>query len=74
MKDKVIHKIYRMIFQCKNEKHIRTIENYILQAYKQNVISQDEYNTLIELLYDSYKESISNIDRLYTNHKGNHNQ
>lgn len=65
MKDAVIYKIYRMIFQCKNEKHIRTIENYILQAYKQDIISEDEYNTLVDFLYDNYKKTIDNIDKLH---------
>lgn len=70
MKDTVVYKIYRMIFQCKNQKHIRTIENYILQAYKQDHISKDEYNTLIDLLYDSCKKTIDNIDKLH-NHDTN---
>lgn len=65
MKNIVVYKIYRMIFQCKNQKHIRTIENYILQAYKQNIINEDEYNTLVDLLYDSYKKTIDNIDKLH---------
>jgi hypothetical protein len=65
MKDKVIYRIYKMIFQCKNKNHIRTIENYILQAYKQDIISQEEYNTYINLLYDNYKKTIANVDKLY---------
>jgi len=65
MKDKVINRIYKMIFQCKNQNHIRTIENYILQAYKQDIISQEEYNTYIDLLYDNYKKTIVNIDKFH---------
>ena len=54
-----------MIFQCKNKNHIRTIENYILQAYKQNIISKEEYKTFVDLLYDNYKKTINKIDKLY---------
>jgi hypothetical protein len=65
MKNKVTYRIYKMIFQCKNKNHIRTIENYILQAYKQNIISQDEYNSFVDLLYDNYKKTINKIDKLH---------
>jgi len=50
LRNNIIDRIYRMIFNCKNELQINTIKNYITQAQKMNYISEKEKDILINLL------------------------
>ena len=65
IKNKIINKIYKMIFNCKNELQINTIKNYIIQAQKMNYISEEEKEVFINLLNNEITKTLNKIDLFY---------
>jgi hypothetical protein len=65
IKNKVINKIYKMIFNCKNKLQINTIKNYIIQAEKMNYISKEEKEIFINLLNTETNKTLNKIDLFY---------
>lgn len=65
LRNNIIDRIYKMIFNCKNELQINTIKNYIIQAQKMNYISEKEKNILIDLLNTEVNKTLNKIDLFY---------
>ena len=65
LRNNIIDRIYRMIFNCKNELQINTIKNYITQAQKMNYISEKEKDILINLLDSEVNKTLNKIDLFY---------
>jgi hypothetical protein len=65
LRNNIIDRIYKMIFNCKNELQINTIKNYITQAQKMNYISEKEKDILINLLDSEVNKTLNKIDLFY---------
>jgi hypothetical protein len=65
IKNKVFYRIYKMVFNCKNELQINTIKNYVIQAHKMNYISEKEKDIFIDLLNTEINKTLNKIDLLY---------
>lgn len=65
LRNNIIDRIYKMIFNCKNELQINTIKNYIIQAQKMNYISEKEKDILINLLDIEVNKTLNKIDLFY---------